>query len=53
MDRIRGTQIKIWDETFAGTVRHTNYKKIYNKLSQTFDEQQIAVLGHPVPWIAT
>jgi len=51
MHQVRDTQIRLWDETFAGTARSSTYKNIYKKLSQSFNEEQLAVLGYLTPWV--
>ncbi len=51
MERVRDTQIKLWDETFAGTARSSTYKNIHKKLTASFNEEQLDVLGYLMPWI--
>lgn len=51
MNNVRDTQMRLWDQTLAGTVKSRPYKLMHEKLKSIFDSEQIAALERLMPWV--
>lgn len=51
MHEVRDKQIQLWEQTYRGTVNYSVYQKVYKKLTEHFDQDQLQVLSYLTPWI--
>lgn len=51
MKQVRDNQIELWDQTLSGKVKYKNYQQVHEKLAQTLDPAQLALVQRLTVWV--